>query len=92
VSYLLEAPWEEGVAANLPPPLLQVLPVPSARDPGHPVAVVDPVLPVDQEVSPPLASADPAAPDGKRVDVPPALPQVDATLGAVAPEVPAAAT
>ena len=45
IGYLLEAPWEEGVAASLPPPLLQVPPVSSAQDPGCPVAVNDPVPP-----------------------------------------------
>jgi len=81
-----------GCGGQPAPPLLQVPPVPSAQDPGHPVAVVDPVPPVDQEVSPPLAPADPAAPDGGSVDMPPVLPQVDAPFGTVAPEVPAAAT
>jgi len=45
IGYLLEAPWEEGVAANLPPPLLQVPPVSSAQDLGCPVAANDPVPP-----------------------------------------------
>jgi len=81
-----------GCGGQPAPPLLQVPPMPSAQDLGHPVAVDDPVPPVDQEVPPQLASADPAAPDGGSVDVPPALPQVEATPGAVALEVTAAAT
>ena len=67
-----------------PPPLLQLPPVSSARDPGCPEAANDPDSPVDQEVPPPLASTDPAAPDGEGVDEPPALPQVEATPDAVA--------
>ena len=64
----------------------------SAQDLGCLVAADNPVPPVDQEVSPPLASADPAAPDGESVDVPPALPQMEATPDAVAPEVTDAAS
>ena len=62
VRYLLEAPWEEGVAANLPPPLLQVPPVSAALDLVCPVATDGTISPVDREVLPPLAPTDPAAP------------------------------
>ena len=47
---------------------------------------------IDQEVPPPLASTDPAATDGEGADEPPALPQVEATPDAVAPEATDAAT
>jgi len=67
VGFLLEAPWEEGVAASLPPPLLQVPSAPLEQVAGRPVAVEGPITSPDLEVSPPVALADPVVPDCGRM-------------------------
>jgi len=89
VGFLLEAPWEEGVAASLPPPLLQVPHVPPEWDVALPVAAEEPAPSADMEVPPPVALAELAAPGHAVEDVPPAQPRDHFPSGAVAPEIPA---